>query len=260
MRRQHNPRHTHERMVFAHRLAGEYVNSRAGYNTLLYSLRQIFFDDNAATSTVYKAHALFHLLHLFHGNHALGVRRQRHVYRNEIRLGDNVIERAYRHTQILGTVLVDIRVISDDIHIKGHGSFSHTGTDTAHTNNAQSLVPQFHAHVLLAIPLAFLHGFVGNGDITGHGQHHSHGMFGSGDGITAGRIDDDNALSSSCRDINIVHAHTGTADNLKFFCPVDDLCCYFRGRTHHQCVILGNDFQQFLCGNLVPYVNLKFLL
>ena len=260
MRRQYNARHTDERMVRTDRLAGEYVDGGTSHNPLLHGFSQIFFDDNAATGTVYQAYALFHLLHLFHANHALGVRRQRHMHSDEVRLGDNIFKRAHGHAQILGTVFVDIGVISDDIHIKSHGPFRYAGTDTTHADNAQRLIPQFHAHILLAIPLALLHGFIGNGDIAGHGQHHGHGMFRSGDGIAAGRVDDDNPLGRSSRNVNIIHANTSTADYLELLCPVNDFSRHLRGRTHHQCIILRNNFQQFLGGNLVPHIYFKLLL
>ena len=260
MRRQHNARYADQRMVFPYRLAGEYIDCCTGYNPLLHGFGQIFFDDYAATGAVHEAHALFHLLHLLHANHALGVRRQRHMYRDEVRLGDNIIQCSYRYTQILGPVFIDIGVISDDIHIKGHGPFGHTRTDTAHADNAQRLVPQFHAHILLAIPLALLHGFIGNGNIAGHSQHHGHGMFRSGDGIAAGRVDDDNPLGRSSRNVDIIHADTSTADYLELLCPVDDFSRHLRGRTHHQCIILRNNFQQFLGGNLVPHIYFKLLL
>ena len=60
-------------------------------------------------------------------------------------------------------------------------------------------------------------------DIARHGEHESDGMLRSRDGIPCGGIDHHDTLPRCCLQIDIVHAHTGTPDDLKPLSRLDDL-------------------------------------
>ena len=260
MRRQDDARYANQWMIQTYRLTGIDIDCRPGYDALFHSLSQVFFGDNAAAGAVHKTDTLFHLLHLCHADHTLGIRRQWHMYGDEVRFLDDIIQCSHSHTESFCSFFINIWVIRNDIHIEGHRPLGYTGTDTSHTDDAQRLAPKLYTDILLAVPLALLHGLIGDWNVTGHGEHHGHRMLGCCDRIAARGVDDDNAFGCSSRNIDIVNAYAGTTDDLKVLCPLDHFSRYLRCRAHHQCIVLRNDFQQFLCRQFILDIHVEFFL
>ena len=247
-------------MVSRDGFAGEDVDGSPCHDALLHSLGQSLFIDDAASGAVHQTHTRLHLLHFLIADHALGIRGQGHVHGDEISFLDDLFQSAHLDIQCLGTLLGNIGVIGNDIHIEGLRPLGHAAADAAQAHHAQGLASELYAHIFLAIPLALLHGLVGHGNIAGHGEHHGHSMLRSGNGVATRGIDDDYALGSSRRDINVIHANACTADDLQLLCLLNDLCRNLGSRAHHQGVKFRDNFQEFLCGNLVLHHYLELLL
>ena len=203
-----------QRVVSRDRLAGEYIHSSACYLAGQHCLTEVGLVDDAATGAIHQAHALLHAGHDILVDHVAGSVGERHVHGDEIGFLYNLVKGAYSHAHVLAAFLVDIWVVADDFHIKGQGALCHAAADTAHADNAQGFALQLNACVLLAVPLALLEGFVGNRYMARHSHHHGTGMLGGSNGVAARGVDNNNALVGSGSNINVVHAYTGTADNL----------------------------------------------
>ena len=260
MRREDDAGNAQQRMIRRNRLTGEHVDCRACHDAILHRLGQIRLVDDASAGTVHKAHALLHLLHLFHGDHALGLRSQRHMHRDEVCLRNHIIQGTHLDTKGLRTLLIDIGIIGDDIHVKGQGPLCNAASDTPHSDNAESLSAKFHAHIFLAVPFALLQGLVGNGDMAGHGEHHGHGMLRGCDGVAAGGVDDDDASCGCRRNVDVVHADAGPADDLEFLRTLDDIRRDLGSRADHQRIKLRNDGKKLLMGNLLLHYHFELLL
>ena len=182
------------------------------------------------------------------------------MHRDEIRLGNHIVQRSDGHTEVMRTLLIDIRIIGNDIHIERQRALCDTAADTPHADDSQGLPLELDAHILLAIPLALLRGLVRYGDVARHGQHHGHGMLRCSNGIAARRIDYDDALCGCRGNIDIVHAHACAPDNLEFCRLFDDFGRHLGSGAHQKRVELRNYLQKLLCRKLVLYHNVKILL
>ena len=220
---------------------GKNIHCCSGHLSVKNGIPEVFLNNDTTTGTVDKANPLLHLIHYLFVNHSTGGIGERHVYSNKIRLGNNILKGTNLNPHILGTFFIDIRIVADNLHFKGQCALGHTTADTAHTDDAQSLILQLHTSILLAIPLALLQCLICYWNITGHGQHHSTGMLSGCIGVTARRINNDNAAGSRCRNINIIHTYTCTAYNLQISCRIDNLCSNLGGRAYNQSIKLRNN-------------------
>ena len=182
------------------------------------------------------------------------------MHGDEIGFLYNLVKGAYSHAHVLAAFLVDIWVVADDFHIKGQGALCHAAADTAHADNAQGFALQLNACVLLAVPLALLEGFIGNRYMARHSHHHGTGMLGGSNGVAARGVDNNNALVGSGSDIDVVYAHTGTADNLQILGSRNNLGCNLGGGAHNQRIVIRDNSQKLIGWQLVPYIALKLIL
>ncbi len=240
-------RYPQERMVSRDWLAGKYIHSSSCNLTGENSLPEILLIDDTATGTVNEANALLHLCHDIFIYHVAGGVSKRHMDGDEVGLFYNLIKGAYGYAHILAAFLVDIRIIANDLHVKGQGTLGYAATNTAHAHNTQGLALQLYAGVLFAVPLTLLEGFVGNRNVTSHGHHHGKGMLSGSNSIAPWGIDNNNALVGGSSNINIVYAYTGTADNLQILGSCNNLCSYLGGRAYNQGIVFRDDGEKLLC-------------
>ena len=64
------------------------------------------------------------------------------------------------------------------------------------------------------LPLAGLGGGVGGGDLAGQGEHHGDGVLGGGDRVAERRVHHHDARGGGGRDVDVVDADAGAADDL----------------------------------------------
>ena len=92
-----------------------------------------------------------------------------------------------------------------------------------------------------AVPFALLNGLVSLGNVTSHGHEHSYGMLGGGHGVAFGSVQNHDAFSGGCGDIDIIHANAGAADNFKACACFDN---FFgnagEGASYESVIIIDN--------------------
>ena len=223
----------------------------------LHSVGEILLVDDAAARAVDEAHALLHACDRLLVEHVLRIGIERHVHRDEIRLLDHFIERADGDAHRLGALLVDVRIVADDVHIEGKRALGDARADAPHADDAERLAAQLDADILLAVPLALLHRLVGDGDVTAHREHHRHRVLRRRDRIAARRIDDDDAARRRRRHVDVVDADAGAADDLELRRLVDDVLRHFRRRAHDNGLKIADDVQKLLMRKLRLLDNLE---
>ena len=85
-------------------------------------------------------------------------------------------------------------------------------------------------------------------------------MLGGSNGVAARGVDNNNALVGSGSYIDVVYAHTGTADNLQILGSRNNLGCNLGGGAHNQRIVIRDNSQKLIGWQLVPYIALKLIL
>ena len=127
------------------------------------------------------------------------------------------------------------------MHADADGLLADDAADIAGTDDAERLAGDLDAHELRLLPLAGLRGGVGGGKLAGDGEHQRDGMLGGGDRIAEGRVHDDDAAARGGRDIDIVDADAGAADDLEVGRRRDQLFRRLGGGADGEAVIVADD-------------------
>ena len=180
--------------------------------------------------------------------------------RDEIGVLDDLIERRNLDSERLRALFINIRIVGEHVHVESHRALGHARADAAHADDTERLAAQLDADVLLAVPLALVHRLIRDRDVARHREHHGHRVLRCRDCVAAWGVDDDDALGRRSRDIDVVDADTGAADDLELLGARDDLCRDLRGRAHDQRIEVRDDLEQFLCRKLILDDNLEVLL
>lgn len=94
--------------------------------------------------------------------------------------------------------------------------------------------------------MASLRGAIGGRKLARDGKHQGDSMFGSGDGVAERRVHDDDAAARGSRNIDIVDANAGAADDLQIGRSLDQLFGRLGGGTNGQTIIIADDFGKFV--------------
>jgi hypothetical protein len=134
----------------------------------------------------------------------------------------------------------------------------HDRADVAAADDAERLVEQLHPHEAVLFPLAGLGGGIGGRDLARQRHHQRHRVLGRGDGVAERRVHHDDAAGRGRRQVDIVDADAGPADDLEPAGPLDDLGRDLAERAHGEAVIAGDRLgQRRLVGaELGPVVGL----
>ena len=196
MRRANHVRQVEQRVFFC-RFFCEHVERRASHMAGFQQLGQGDLIDKTATGTVDDAHAFLGLLKVFLGQDVAGAVGQRHVQGDEIGALEQLVKFDLFHTDFCGALFGQEGIVGDHFHFQAEGAVADDAADVAGADHAQSLGGQFDAHELGLFPFAC----VGRGrcfrDLTGDGEHHCDGVFGSGDHVAEGRVHHDHAFFST---------------------------------------------------------------
>ena len=65
-------------------------------------------------------------------------------------------------------------------------------------------------------------------NVTGHGQHHTDGVFCCGNGVGIRRVYDHNTSGCGGWNIDVIHTNASAADNFQVGGSVDNLLSYLR--------------------------------
>src|SRR5207249_3191216 len=74
------------------------------------------------------------------------------------------------------------------------------------------LAGELRADELGALPLARLQARVGGGEVPGQGQQQGDGVLGGADGVSAGRVHDDDAAAGGGGHVDVIDADAGAGD------------------------------------------------
>ena len=149
-----------------------------------------------------------------------GVRR--HVQRDVVGAGEQVVERHQLDAEVGGHLLGDERIVRDDAHAERRGAARHLLADAAEAGEAERLVAHLLAEKLLLLPLALLHRRVGGRQVARQRQDQAHRQLGDADAVGAGRVHDDDAARAGGGHVDVVDAGAGAGDRAQLRRGGDD--------------------------------------
>ena len=122
-----------------------------------------------------------------------------------------------------GALLGDVRVEADELHAEAARALGHERADAAEAEDGERLLVELGAGELRALPLALLHRRVGLRDVARLREHERHRLLGGRDDVGRRRVAHDDAALGGGRDVDVVDAHAGAADDLQVRAGLDDL-------------------------------------
>ena len=178
------------------------------------------------------------------------------MHGDKVRCRKDVVERSDGHAECLCPLLVDVRIVRNDIHIKGECALCDAAADAPHADDAECLAAQLHADVCLAVPLSCVHGRIRRRNLACEREHHRHRMLRRGNRVAARRVDDNDAALRRRLHVNVVYTDACASDNLKFIGARQYIRRHLRGRTHHERIIIADDLHELLVRDLVTHIDL----
>ena len=167
------------------------------------------------------------------------------MQRDEIGLGQQVIQRHYLHAHAGGKVGRDERIERDQSHPKARRAAGHFRTHASQADDAQGLVAHLDAHERGTLPLAFLHRCVGLGYVAGQRQHQRHSVLRGSHRVADGCIYDRDAGTRGSVQVDVVHADAGTGDDLQVAPGSDHGLGDLGLAAHHQRVVPRDGRDEF---------------
>ncbi len=113
------------------------------------------------------------------------------------------------NAQLLGPLFREERIVPDHAHFQGLGPGGNRLPDAPQANDADRLVGQLGAHVLVAVPAPFDQALVCGGNVARQGQHHGQRMFGRAERVARRRVHHHDAQSRGRGLIDVVGADAG---------------------------------------------------
>ena len=245
-----------QRRTFS-RLFFENVERRRFHLTAFQRVVKRFLIDDPAARDVDQPHSLFHFSDRFGVDHIGGLFGLGNVKSDKVRLGVNGVIGGEFDAEIFRVFFGDKRVGGEDVHSHPEGIGGDPAADLAEADHAKRLVKDLDPFERFFVPDAGLQFTVRLRDHPRHGEEHRPGVFGGGDGVPFGGIDDDHAVLGGGREVDVVDPYPGAADDLQVLSRFDDLRGSSRLGTDDQGVVLGNNFYQFIFRQTGLRINLK---
>ncbi len=240
MRRAHDVRQAEER-AFRGGLDLEHVEAGAGDMAGLDGLGKRRLVHETAAGAVDDANARLGLGQRLGIEDVAGLVGKRHMQRDEIGLRQQLVELDLLHAHLLGPFLGKEGVVGQNAHLEADGARADDGADIAGADDAERLAGDLDAHELRLLPLAGLGRGVRGRKLAGDGEHQRDGVLGGGDRVAEGRVHDDDAAARGGRDIHIVDADAGAADDLEVGRRRDQLLGRLGGGADGKAVIVADD-------------------
>src|SRR3546814_7042045 len=148
------------------------------------------------------------------------------------------------------------------MHAEADRLLADDAADIAGSDDAERLAGDLDAHEFRLLPLAGLGRGVGGGKLAGNREHQRNGMFGRRDRVAERRVHDDDAAARSGRDIDIVDADAGAADDLEAGCRSDQLFRRLGRGTDGETVVIADALAElfFVLDGLSPQNDLDAAL
>ena len=143
---------------------------------------------------------------------------------------------AHRH-RALGR---EVGIERDHLHAHANRLADDDGADVACTDDAERLGLKLDAHEAVLLPLAGMGGRVCRRNLAGQRKHQRNRMLGRGDRVAEGRVHHDDATRGRGRNIDVVDADAGAADDLEVRGAFQELRRGLGGRADGKAVIVAD--------------------
>lgn len=243
MRRRHHARRLHEAPLDG-RFGPEDVEAGAAHVAALDGVGERGFVDELAPGRVHDPHAGLASGEARRVEEALRRGRGRHVQRDVVGPGAELVDRQQRDAQVGGDVRGDERVVGDDLHAEGAGPLADLLPDTSESHDAERLAAQLGAGEAALLPALLLHGRIGGGHRAREGEHEREGVLRDADAVGARGVHDDDPAGAGFVEVDVVDAGAGARDDAQARSGGDHLAVD-RGRApHDQAVGVGEGGEQ----------------
>ena len=212
-----------KRGVLRKRLTGENIQTGTSDHPLVDRFSDGGFIHHTATGTVHDPRTGLHRPQQLRVHQVLGVLGARNVQRDVIGGSEQLSQVGQPNLHLLSTIRSNKWVVRNHLHPHGPGNLGHMGSDLAETHHTKGLFVELITDVFFTVPLPDTHAGMGLGHMPGNGEHHRQSMLRSGDGVALGRIHNQNPALGGGGHIHVVHAHTGSANDLETRRRRDDL-------------------------------------
>ncbi len=205
-------------------LVGEHVQGRRRHLARAQGRHQRLLVYQAAPSGVDDARPIFHSRQRLGAHEAAGVVGEGQMEGEEVAACQHLVQGLRSlHPQLPKPLSGDEGVVGEDAHAQAQRPPGDLLADAAQPEDAQDLVAQLDAGVPLPLPPPRLEGGVGLGDVAGEGEEEPDGVLGGGDDGGLGGVGDDDTPPGGGSQVDVVHPHPGSADDLEPVRPLDQI-------------------------------------
>ena len=258
MRSLYNVEQAQEGVIFFGKRFGRInVDSGAGNFTGFNAFGNSFGIHATAAGAVDNAHAVLHFGNSFGVQHFFGFFGERSVDGDVIGFSQQSVKINQLNANLMRTFFGNIRIVTNGGHFHSLHTFGDTAADTADADDAKGFALYLNAVKGFAVPFAFLNGLMGLRNVTSHSHHHSNGVLGSCHGVAFRGVEYDDAFSGSGRNIDVVNANAGAADNLQASGGFDNLLGYLGHAAGYQTIVIVDNLNKLLRLHVGHYIYIK---
>jgi hypothetical protein len=197
--------------------------------------------DDAAARGVDQQRAALHLGHRRRPDEAAGLVGQRRVAGDEVGAGEELVQVDQLHAEPRRRLAADERVVAQHLHLEAARAVGGDAADVAESDDAEGLAHDLGAAELGLLPLAALHRGGRLRDVAGQREQEAQRVLGGGHRVAAGRVLHDDAAPRGGRDVDVVDADAGPADDLEPLAGLDHVGGDLAARTDQEAVELADD-------------------
>jgi hypothetical protein len=217
-------------------------------------LDERFLVDELTACGVDDSHAVAHRRDRVSIDHTVRLRRQRQVERQEVRARERVLPRGALDAELAEPVGRDEGVVRDHLHSEPECAPRDLLADPAEAEDADRLLRELDPSPLRPLPAAALERCVCLRDVARKGNEQTDGVLGGRDDVRLGRIRDDDPAAGRGVDVDVVHTHSGAADDLHRVRLVDEIGRQLGRRPDDDRVVATDDLVQ---GRVAIHVDVE---
>ena len=202
------------------------IQSGCGYFSRPQSFQQSIFINDSSSCTIKDPNAILHFCKGIGVYHSKSLIRKRHVNGYVIGFSKSLLQLHFIQVHLLGSVIGQVRIISNHPHFKSPGPFGHLRPYSSKSEDCQGFSAKLSSFQLLAFPQTFPHPACSPDDRTCTAQHMGKSQFCSGNCVTPRGVHHNNSLLRRSLKINVINSHTGPSNNFKIFRSLNHFWCY----------------------------------
>ena len=253
----HDDRLVGEERAVGARLLGEHVDAGAGDATLGDGVGEGLLVEHAAAGGVDDAHGRLDLGERLLADEADRLGGLREVDRDEVALGEQLVEGDEAGAELAGALHGDVGVVGEDLDAEALEPLGDELADAAEADDADLLLEELDPAVLAALPGAVLQRLVGRGDVARAGEEQPDGELGGGGDVRGGGVDDHDAGLGGGLDVDVVEPDTRAGDDLEVLRGTDGLGVHLRGGADEHRVDAGEGREELVAVGPVDLAHLE---